>query len=56
MADRKYSNEDNKKGNMTRKEPSMFVKGMAAIDRGMSRLLTGQVAPTNLQSRVKKDK
>tara|TARA_R110000803_G_scaffold38467_1_gene83218 strand:- start:7257 stop:7421 length:165 start_codon:yes stop_codon:yes gene_type:complete len=54
MAGRKYSTDDNKKGNMKRKEPSMFVKGMAAIDRGVSRLLTGQVAETNLQKRVKK--
>lgn len=57
MAGREYSNQDGKRGNRKRKEPSMFVKGLAAIDRGVSRLLTGQVAPTNLQSRItKRDK
>jgi hypothetical protein len=33
---------------------SAFVRGMAAIDRGMSRFLTGQVAPTNVQKAYNK--
>ena len=36
-----------------KKKPSMMVKSLAAIDKTISRLLTGQVANTNLQKRAK---